>query len=259
MTWSWRPPTSGRPVSLGEPGTDADVAVVTYEDERYVFPVGAWGRFGRDDDVCEIPVWEEVRADRLSRVAGELWAAEGQLWVRNLSTSHELGVFCDSGLPVFLPPRTPGERGRACSAPSRGHLATPSAGDWVITVQTFEPPTTSSDDATTAHTSRLGPVPDKLRPVAAALCAPVFDDTGAAATYDEVAQRLGITRRQARRSVESLCAHYADVLRRPRRPDEAMAPTYVHLARLLVTRRLVRRSDLAVLDGGLAPEGAAGG
>lgn len=250
MSASWRSPAPGRPVSLGEPVTTATVAVVTYEDERYPFDPGAWGRFGRDDDVCEIPVWEEVRADRLSRIAGELWAADGQLWLRNLSRSHELSVYGESGLPVHLPPRAPGERGRACSVPPRGHIASPSAGEWLISVETLDDTSDTTDDGPSQTlpadpgTSRVGPVPPRLHPVAAALCAPLLEDAVTPATYDEVARRLGLTRRQARRSVEGLCAHYADALSQPRRADDAATPTYVHLARLLVTRGLVRRADL---------------
>lgn len=248
-TPGYRPPAAGRAVTLGDPVTPRSGFVVDYEGERYVFDEGSWGRFGRDDDVCEIPVWEEVRHERLSRVAGELWMTDGQLWVRNLSGSHELGVFGDTGAPVWLPVRAAGERGRACSVPMpRGRLGTPTAGTWTITTEAIAVP-----DETAGHqpgrTARLGPVPEPLLPVAAALCAPVLGEPGAAATYEEVANRLGITRRQARRSVERLCAHYAGSLRRPRAPEEATTPTYAHLARLLVRRGLIARSHVEAVEG----------
>lgn len=236
-----RPPAPGRPVSLGEPVTPASEFVVEYEDERYVFEAGSWGRFGRDDDACEIPVWEEIREDRLSRVAGEMWVADGCLWIRNLSHSHELGVFGETGTPVWLPARTPGARGRACSAPTpNATLSTPSVGDWVIRTRALAAP--EGNEHPPVATARLGEVPERLLPVAAALCAPMLDGSVSPVTHDGVARRLGLTKRQARRAVERLCDHYSDFLGHRRPGPDAALPAHAYLARALVNRGLI---DLA--------------
>jgi len=238
----YRPPAPGRPVSLGEPTTPATLFLVTYEDEEYGFREGAWGRFGRDDAVCEIPVWEEVLRDDLSCVAGELWVADGTLWVRNLSTSHELSVLGDVGTPVWLPSRAAGQRGRACSVPdSTGYLRAPSAGNWIISVTSRS--ASEQESPVRSNTARLDPVPAALRPVAAALCAPLFAPSGVVSTYDEVAARLDISRRQARRAVERLCDHYAAHLSRPRPTELSSLTTYDYLGRLLVHRGLITRED----------------
>src|SRR5664279_1257267 len=47
--------------------------------------------FGRDDG-CDIVIWSAINGTDLSRVAGRIWRMEGELWVRNLSSRHELQV-----------------------------------------------------------------------------------------------------------------------------------------------------------------------
>jgi hypothetical protein len=247
-----RPPAGGRPVSLsgGDPAAPGDLFEVTYCDERFRFADGAWGRFGRDDEVCEITVWNEIRDLSLSRVAGEIWCTDGQLWVRNLSSSHEL-VVRGGGRPQWLGRREPGTRGAACSIPGAGaEIAAPSTGNWLLTVTSLTsvprpghaPPAGAAPSAGGLPTTvRVEPVPDRFRAVAAALCAPLLADGDAPATYDDVAQRLGITRRQARRYIEQLCDHYRAALSEKVLPPPAEgAPAYLPLARLLVARGLVQ-------------------
>lgn len=77
--------------------------------------------------------------------------------------------------------------------------------------------------------------------MARALCRPLVDDGSGLATYDAVAETLGITRRQARRAVGRLCEHYADFLAAD--PGDAAAVGYEHLARVLVRRGLVPSGD----------------
>jgi hypothetical protein len=252
-----RPPATGRPatVSGGEPPAPEDLFEVTYCDELYRFAEGSWGRFGRDDDVCEITVWNEIRDVSVSRVAGELWCTDGQLWVRNLSASHEI-VVRGGGRPQWLATREPGTRGAACSIPGdEAAIAAPSTGDWVITATSLTAGSLTAGEgpfrrrgvdgtasaADQLATVRVEPVPDRYLAVASALCAPLLSDGDAPATYDEVAQRLGISRRQARRYIEQLCDYYRAVLPEKVLPSAADGvPAYVPLARLLVARGLVR-------------------
>lgn len=245
-----RPPADGPAVTVGAGDAVPPEALflVTYCDEEYFFHEGSWGRFGRDDTVCQIPVWNEIRDVSLSRLAGEIWCAEEQLWVRNLSASHEL-VVRGGGRPQWLGRREPGSRGPACSVPREGaSIAAPSTGGWVLTAVPFvpervEPP--AQDGLPTADlpsTVRVEPVPERYAAVASALCAPLLSDSDLPATYDEVAQRLGISRRQARRYIEHLCDHYRTVL--PEKvlpPASDGVPAYLPLARLLVARGLVRK------------------
>ncbi|MDQ1287262.1 MAG: hypothetical protein QG622_827 [Actinomycetota bacterium] len=244
-----RPPAEGRPVSAdGRHGSADALFVLTYCDEEYFFGEGSWGRFGRDDDVCEITVWNEIRDVSLSRVAGEIWCADGQLWVRNLSASHEL-VVRGGGRPQWLGRREPGSRGAACSVPADGAVITaPSTGTWRLTASSLCADRAAADltaqgaaAADRLTTVRVEPVPERYAAVASALCAPLLADSDVPATYDEVARRLGISRRQARRYIEQLCDYYRVAL--PEKvlpPPSPGVPAYQPLARLLVARGLVR-------------------
>lgn len=253
---SYRAPAAGDPVALNDENPQGTIFVVTYCEERYPFVEGAWGRFGRDDDICEIPVWEAINGQQLSRVAGELWCADGELWVRNLSSTHELAVTGPSGPPQWLPRRGAQGRGPACSVSGdHARIGAPSTGWWELLVDALQPSTLA--DPVTAHaTVNVDPVPEPLLPVAAALCAPILRHSQPAATYDQVAQSLQISRRQARRQVDRLCEHYIDIVRLLTAPGGGergvtAPPLYADLAQLLVRRGRVALADVTVhVEGG---------
>lgn len=223
-------------ISLGEDGPLFQV--VYADDDPYLFWNGTRMRFGRDDDVCQIPVWEQILGRALSRVAGELWCAHEQMWVRNLSTAHELMVGGDAAVQV-LPARVDTDRGFACSIPSpSGTVTSPSTGTWTLEVSRLSPsedPTTLSgcDDEATV---RIDNVPDRHRDAAEALCATLMAGGTAPATYAQIAARQGWTERVARRRVEELCMHYKaqiEALPGGRRPGETLTEA---VARTLVAR-----------------------
>lgn len=249
-----QPPAPGRPVRLARPGPHPrGLYLVSYADEDYVFGEGSWGRFGRDDSRCQIPVWEEVRGASLSRVAGELWCLQGDLWLRNLSTSHELTVVGSVGRPTTLPPRHPDERGSACSVPSASALVSaPSTGEWVIhtrrlqEAEKWEPDTTQPGESGDGEpaTARMAVIPEALRAVATELCAPMLEHGAPPATYDEIAARLDVSKRQARRYVDKLCQYYGDSLPEHRDASPHGQPHYVPVAELLVGRGRITRDDV---------------
>lgn len=250
-----RAPSAGDPAVLAVDDADVGGAAFTadYRGEVYLFAVGAWARFGRDDACVHLPVWEQLRGTALSRVAGELWCLDAEeMWVRNLSTAHELVVSGPDGPPQLLGPRRDGERGRACSLPvPEGVVSGPSTGDWRITVRrqarTSPVPAAGAGDEA-QRTRAVGPVPPELLPVAAALCAPLLTRSGPPASYEQVAALLGLTPRQVRRRVDRLCEHYREQV-----PDLLPASAaagqslYAPLAALLVDRGRVTREDLAGL------------
>lgn len=251
-----RAPADGPPVSLAEQAAEAPrraLFVATYRDERFFFPDGGWARFGRDDERCHITVWEELRGTLLSRVAGELWCTEGEMWVRNLSQSHELVVAGAVGQPHLLTPRAPGTRGGACSVPApEGIVYAPSTGDWQLVTHLVRPVPVRARpgwrEGADPQTTSVDPPPEALRDVAAALCAPVILRGEPPASYDAVAEALGISRRHARRRVEQLCDHY-----RARVPEllgpfaQPQSALYVPVALLLVDRGRVCREDILAL------------
>jgi hypothetical protein len=214
--------------------------VVGYADEDpYSFADGTRMRFGRDDDACEIPVWEQINGRSLSRVAGELWCGDGQMWARNLSTAHEL-VVAGGGAARTLAARSAGEPGPACSLPApRATVSAPSTGSWTLTVTAVAAAGRTEawpGEVPAGGTVRVGDVPDRHRPAAEALCAPLLAGGPAPATYAEVAVALGRSERVARRRVEELCAHYraqVEALPGGWRPDETLTQA---VARILVTR-----------------------
>ncbi len=243
----------------GSPCPCASTALflVSYADENYEFAAGDRRRFGRDDEACEIPIWEEVRRVSVSKIAGVLWCMDGELWVRNLSTAHELTVSTPGSAPHFLPVRSPGEAGAARSVPvPLATISAPSTGPWIITARRLVDAApdgtpgsgTSSDEG--EPTTRISRAPERLLPVAVALCAPLFSQDQPPATYDQVAAELGVTRRQARRRVDDLCAHY-----RTQHPGllsgdpRSTEPAYAELARLLVRRGAVTGLDVERLRG----------
>ncbi|PPK92622.1 hypothetical protein CLV92_11351 [Kineococcus xinjiangensis] len=242
---------------------------VSYGDEVFFFAEGGWARFGRDDEQCQITVWEELRGISLSRVAGELWCAEGEMWVRNVSGSHELTVTAPTGAPQTLPPREEGTRGRACSVPGpEAVVAAPSTGSWHIGVRTLAAAAGGGAGSSgfegvapgEGSTTSVEPPPQDLAAVAAALCAPVVLDGGAPASYDEVAATLDISRRHARRKVEQLCDHYRaqvpDLLTSYAREGQA---SYVPVALLLVDRGRIGRDDVRDLGAAADAWGAVEG
>ncbi len=224
---------------------------VSYGDEDYLFGDGDRRQFGRDDDACAIPIWEEIRRTAVSKVAGELWCMDNEMWLRNVSTAHELEVAGPDGPPQYLPVRRPDERGAARSIPvPTARISAPSTGTWYLTVERL-----GSDQQVGAAepaqpntlTTRLGPVPTPLRVVAAALCQPVLTLNRPPASYDEVAKALGITPRQARRRIEELVNHYRAQLPELSEDHRRTDPLYTEVARLLVRRRRITVDDLEAL------------
>jgi hypothetical protein len=251
---SYRPPADGPNVTLADQGGPAPadaMFVSSYRNESYYFGSGSWARFGRDDALCEIVVWEELRGAALSRIAGELWCFAGdEMWVRNLSYAHEIAVAGQTGPPQILPPRQNGERGRACSLPGQAVVSVPTTGDWRISVVSVGARPADSRTAPTVDPERtwsIGHVPEHLRPVAAALCAPILLRGDQPASYTEISGSLGVTVRQARRYVDKLCAHYRTQISAGNEWSESGQAGYFQIADLLVSRGRVSRDDLAIL------------
>lgn len=222
-----------------EPDDKGPVFVVSYaDDEPHLFWNGTRMRFGRDDETCQIPIWEQINGRALSKVAGELWCSDGQMWVRNLSTAHEVVVAGPPGTRV-LPSRVGAEPGHACSVPSpRGEVMAPSTGPWRLTIEAVQPVQSAGP------TLRLENIPDPHRDAAEALCLPMLKGGTTPATYAEIAASTGWTERVARRRVEELCEHYqaqVEALPGGRQPAETLSQA--------VARALVARSKFAVPRG----------
>lgn len=232
---AWRAePESGR--AAPAPVSDAvPLFVVRYADEDPgPFWEGTRMLFGRDDQACQLPIWEQINGRALSRVAGELWCAGGQMWVRNLSGAHELVVTGTSSAQV-LPARVGAEPGPACSVPApRATVAAPSTGTWALTVARL-----GSHGGGADLTLRVENVPDRHRAAADALCAPLLAGFAVPATYAQIGATLGWSERVARRRVEELCAHYqtqVEALPGGRQPGETLTQA---VARVLVARNKV--------------------
>jgi len=225
---------------------------VSYGDEDYLFGDGDRRRFGRDDEACAIPIWEEILRTAVSAVAGELWCMDNEMWLRNVSTAHELEVAGPDGPPQYLPVRRPDERGAARSIPvPTARVSAPSTGSWFLTIEQLRPvlQVGATEQPSQPHTltTRLGPVPPQLQAVAAALCQPMLTLNRSPASYDEVAKALGITPRQARRRIEELVNHYRAQLPELSEDHRRSDPLYAEVARLLVRRRRITVDDLESL------------
>jgi hypothetical protein len=196
---------------------DADVVLtVVYTgqpDEVFEFSEEGQGRlFGRDDTQCEIVVWSAINGTELSRVAGRIWRMDDELWLRNLSTRHELRL-SQPGLPEEppLPPRREegADPGPARSIPGGIVLVHGPAGCELLIRQRRRGAIADTFREVGEATTRVPPVPERLRPVAAALCEPLLRGGQLPATYSEVMQRAGTgTLKRTRTAVAELTGIY---------------------------------------------------
>jgi hypothetical protein len=206
------------------------------QDETFEFTQdGQVRRFGRDHEACDIVVWQAHRNTDLARVAGEIWRWGDELWVRNLSTEHELGLILP-GQPPDQPlrARRPGAKGAACSIPAP--LATLVApGECLLEVQQIREPVeyTFSYGLQEQTLTAVPPVPAHLRGLAAALCEPLLLGHQLPAAHTEIMARLQQpSRKIVRGQIAELCDHYLAaapefaqrVAERQRRQEAAQAP-----------------------------------
>lgn len=234
-------------------------------DVMYEFTAARRGYlFGRDES-CDIVIWSALNDQALSRVAGRIWLMDGDLWLRNLSRHHDLMIQVP-GMPPepYLPPAGPADGpGPARSLPRRTCLVLGPSGCELVVHQTADR-LGGVDDVTAVvdphSTEALPAVPDHLRDVASALCAPLLDGSRLPASYAQVVEALGAGRTRVRALVAELCDVYAAAVpelaasARDRWDDEdALLSAYAeHEARLVggvwhFTRRSTE-PDAAELD-----------
>jgi hypothetical protein len=189
--------------------TDAPDEVFEFPDEHHAIV------FGRDERRCDLVIWSAINGTELSAVAGRIWRMDDELWVRNLSTSHDLRIELPGHPPLEpLPPRntaTP-DPGWARSIPHPvAYLLAPGGCELVVRQQRSaglpDPALTDGD------TIRLPPVPEHLRLVAAALCEPLIHGGRLPAPYHQIASRIqDPSRRRVRNLVAELCQVYIEEL-----------------------------------------------
>jgi hypothetical protein len=102
-------------------------------------------------------------------VCGKLWRMDGQLWVRNLSTSHGLVLRTPATTTSFLPPADD-RRGPARSVPP-GSVRLLTAGGGEVRVE--QRPAASAPDLSVADRVTAPSVPSHLSGLANALCEPL--------------------------------------------------------------------------------------
>jgi hypothetical protein len=170
--------------------------------------------FGRDPDVCDVVVWSALTRPTLSRRAGVIWLADGQLWLRNLSSGHDLLVVVPGQPPQgHLPPRTgPDDAGAARTLPARSCLVLGPAGCELVVRPPGAAAVAAPDDESDVERTLVGPaVPGHLSAVADALCAPLLSGGTLPATYAQVCEQLGIESvKRVRSLVAELCDLYPD-------------------------------------------------
>jgi hypothetical protein len=185
------------------------------QDELYEFSTdGQIRTFGRDDQACDIVIWAAHNGRDLGRVAGEIWRWGDELWIRNLSTTHELQLTVP-GLPPDPPlrrRRDPNARGSACSIPAPTATITAPGGCLLEVSQEHQPPAATFSYGLDEPTMTVVPeVPETFKALAVALCEPLLLGGRLPAAYGEVMTRLGASSLKAlRRQVDELCALYTD-------------------------------------------------
>lgn len=182
-------------------------------DETFEFRrEGQAALFGRDDVHCDIVIWSAINGQELSRIAGRIWRMDHELWLRNLSTRHDLYLEVP-GSPAEqpLPPRQelPEDPGPARSIPAPLAFIRGPAGCELLVCQQRGAYAGTAPQLNGEQTLRLPPVPAHLKPVVAALCEPLLDGGQLPATYSEIAQRTGLPAgKRMRNLVAELCQPY---------------------------------------------------
>lgn len=195
-------------------GEFVPVVVYTGEpDELFEFVTEGQGRFfGRDDHVCDIVIWSAINGTELSRIAGRIWRMDDELWVRNVSLTHELHVTGAVGPPEPpLPPRRDDvpDPGPARSIPGPTAMITGPGGCELLVRQLSRRDFPVPSARIGTSTVSLPPVPPELRPVAAALCEPLLLGGQFPAAYSEVTRRAQTgSLKRSRTLVGQLCALY---------------------------------------------------
>lgn len=198
--------------------TAAPLLTVVYTgepDQVYEFAAEGQRRtFGRDDHVCDIIIWAALNGRDLARVAGAVWRMDDELWVRNLSTTHELHIQIP-GMPPEQPlavRRDSTARGPARSLPAPMCLIIAPGGCELLVRQLHQPSWETFSYGLDEPTQTVVPeVPRPLHSVATALCEPLLAGSQLPATYSEIMARLGESSlKAARRQVAELCSHYTD-------------------------------------------------
>lgn len=176
---------------------------------------------------------------------------ESELWVRNLSTRHELQVDVPGRPPEPpLPPRRGdgNDRGQARSIPSGVAFLRGSGGCELLVrqVRTLDAAPLSADDADAERTDdsdatvRAPDLPEDLRPVAVALCEPLLRGSQMPSSHAQMAAQLGMTQKAVRILVGKVCQLYADALPDLRRRVEERRQTENRQLGVQASRRLVR-------------------
>src|SRR5690348_10229116 len=165
------------------------------QDELFEFGADGQSRtFGRDHEACDIVIWPAHNGTSLARRAGEIWRWGDELWIRNLSTTHELGI-STPGNPPEQPlrrRRDQAARGAACSIPAPFAIVT-APGGCLLEIR-------QDQHAYAGETLNYGlaeptvaavpEVPGEHRQLAAALCEPLLRGGRLPAAYAEVLARL---------------------------------------------------------------------
>ncbi|PRY17210.1 hypothetical protein [Kineococcus rhizosphaerae] len=249
------------PVADGRAGGPSLTVVYTGEqDEVYDFPAeGCRRTFGRDDERCDIVVWSALNGSDLARVAGVVFRMDGELWLRNLALSHALRVQVPGRPPEpDLPPRrSDADRGPARSLPGPVCTVLGPDGCELLVRQEAHPRPDPAGRAGVLPGSptrfEVPAVPDHLRAVAVAVCAPLLRGERFPASYSEVAVTLRLrSARTARRLVDELCdccapAHPVPGERPPGDRRTLRLPAYYDLAHVLVAHHRIDTDDLRLL------------
>ena len=184
------------------------------QDELFEFGTDGQSRaFGRDHEACDIVIWAAHNGTSLARRAGEIWRWGDELWIRNLSTTHEIDI-STPGNPPEQPLRRRRDhsaKGAACSIPAPFAVVTAPGG---CLLEIRQDQIAYGEEALNYGLAEptvavVPEVPEEFRQLAAALCEPLLRGSRLPAAYAEVLARLQRpSLRALRKDVEALCEHY---------------------------------------------------
>jgi len=195
------------------PPSQAHESTVRFGSQVWRLDIGAAVTFGRSE-ICDIVIPRQGKDLLVSRRAGRLTAVDGGLLISNESERNSLLMRAIPGPEIEIKPlmtlgTMPFSRCRlvvrgsdsaeyllelTCGLAENGSASRPI------------PAGTAAESPTTFGYRRLD-IPDGQRRYLAALCEPILIRVGAGtvpATYNEIAQRCGVSRKTVRNSLDAL-------------------------------------------------------
>lgn len=199
---------------MPELSSQATQSTVRFGSQVWSLDIGAAVTFGRSED-CDIVIPRQEKDLLVSRRAGQLTAVDGGLLISNESERNSIFMRAIPGPEIEIKPLM--TLGTMPFSRCRVVVLGSNAAQYILEITCAILEGSSAGKSVPARTGRSGSIttfgyrrldiPDGQRRYLAALCEPILTSVGAGtipATYNEIAQRCGVSRKTVRNSLDAL-------------------------------------------------------